>query len=217
MIRLSVVLAVLIVIFNTASAQRFLRYTVSAGYPVSTLIQNKPSEADLDFDFKIKNNIAGSFALEWACDSGWSIHTAIGYGTKGARFADANASYLPRYQFHYVEWSFGGVYRWRKFQRVTPLMCLDITPQYIFRSVLKNSYETIDIMGDINPWDIVPEANIGIDYLTKSNHLFTATCFYRQGTLNIFSGIYKDNGLRAFSSQFGIKLGYRFSHSRQRA
>jgi outer membrane protein W len=197
---------------NLLFAQTKFNIGASFNYTPSTLINRTPphDETGIDFDFKLKNNIGGQLNFAYRIKNSWSIIGTAGYSQKGARFANSEADYLPRYRFSYLDFSLGASYQFNTEKKLAPFVSASLTQHHLLTATLKNSFEETDIKSDISKTDIGLHIAVGTDYELTETHTIQFSLFYNQGFLNVFDGIYKENGLQALNSVFGVRVGYNF-------
>jgi outer membrane protein W len=197
---------------NLLFAQTGFNMGVSFNYAPSTLINaTSPQEIPaLDFDFKLKNSIGGQLDFAYFINPVWSIIASAGYLQRGATFANPEAEYLPRYRFSYLDFSLGTTYHFNLEKRYSPFVSLSLTQHNLLTASLKNSFEELTIKDDISTTDVGLLLAVGTDYKLSTKKTIQLSLFYNQGFVNVFNGIYRENGLKAFNSVFGIRAGYSF-------
>ena len=195
---------------NLLFAQTRLKLGASFNYAPSTLLNatNPHNEAELDFNFKLKNSIGGQLDFAYFIKSNWSIIASAGYLQRGARFADSEADYLPRYRFSYLDFSLGAVYHLNSEKKFVPYVSASVSQQNLLTASLKNSFEETDIISDISNTDIGLLIAIGTNYKVSEKHALQFSVFYNQGFMNVFNGINRENGLKAYNSVIGLRIGY---------
>lgn len=203
---------------NLLFAQTGLRIGASFNYAPSTLLNaTKPhEETGLDFDFKFKNSIGGQLDFAYLITPNWSFIASAGYLQRGARFADANADYLPRYRFSYLDFSVGTAYYFKPEEKFSPVISASFSQHNLLNASLKNSFEETDIKNDISRADIGVLITAGANYNLSEKHVIQFSLFYNQGLVNVFSGIYRENGLKAYNTVLGIRAGYTIGFNRSK-
>ena len=185
---------------------------VSFNYAPSTLINaTSPQEIPaLDFEFKLKNSIGGQLDFAYFINPVWSIIASAGYLQRGATFSNIEAEYLPRYRFSYIDFSLGTAYHFNLEKRYSPFVSLSLTQHNLLTASLKNSFEELTIQDDISTTDVGLLLAVGTDYKLSPKNTVQLSIFYNQGFINVFNGIYRENGLKAYHSVMGIRAGYCF-------
>lgn len=197
---------------NLLFAQTGLKLGASFNYAPSTLLNasNPHDETGLDFNFKLKNSIGGQLDFAYFIKPNLSLIASAGYLQRGARFADSEADYLPRYRFSYLDVSLGAAYHLQTENKVAPFVSASVAQHNLLNALIKNSFEETDIISDISKTDIGVLIALGTDYKLSENHTLQFSIFYNQGFLNVFNGIYRENGLKAYNSVIGLRIGYNF-------
>jgi outer membrane protein W len=194
-------------------AQNGLNIGASFNFAPSSLMNaTRPhEETGLDFDFKFKNSLGGQLNFVYFIKPNWSISASAGYLQRGARFADPEADYLPRYRFSYLDLSLGAAYHFQTEKKLSPFISASLTQHNLLRAVHKNSFEETDIKNDISKTDVGLLLSAGTDYKISEKQTLQLSIFYNQGFVNVFNGVFKENGLKAYNSVMGVKAGYNFS------
>jgi outer membrane protein W len=195
---------------NLLFGQTRLKLGASFNYAPSTLfnVTNPHDETGLDFNFKLKNSIGGQLDFAYFIKPNWSIIASLGYLQRGARFADSQADYLPRYRFSYLDLSLGAAYYFQTEKKLSPFISASLTQNNLISASFKNSFEETDIKSDISRTDVGLLLAVGTDYNLSEKHNLQFSIFCNQGFLNVFNGIYRENGLKAYNSVFGVRAGW---------
>lgn len=197
---------------NLLFAQTGFNIGGSFNYAPSTLMNatSPHDETGLDFDFKLKNSIGGQLDFAYFIKPNWSIIASAGYLQRGVIFANSEANYLPRYRFSNLDFSLGTAYHFISEKRLTPFVSISLTQHNLLTASLKNSFEELNIKNDISKADVGLLLAVGSDYKLSEKNTIQLSLFYNQGFVNVFSGVYRENGLKAYNSVMGLKVGYNF-------
>lgn len=202
-------LVFLLLLNESTKAQRAISVGGNFNFSESSLNNNSKENSNLNFNFKFKSSLGGNLSTTIHLTSKLELLTSIGIQQRGSIFYNAQADYLPRYKFLYLDYSLGILHNFSSITKFSPFISVAFIHSSLIAAKMKNNIEVTEIKNEIQPIDYNIKADFGYSYKLKNNQVISLACFYTQGLKNVFNSLYSSNNLSALNYSIGLNVGFK--------
>ena len=141
----------------------------------------------------------------------WSFVGNIGYMNRGANYGEMNSSYDSRYRFSYLDvWAMGQYNNLPK-GPVKFTAVLGLTESTLLSAKDEPAGTNEEMMDNVNRIDIGMVLGPGLEFGLKKKGAIQTRLLYTYGFMNVFRGVYYDNGMHSNNAAFLLQVGYLFN------
>ena len=192
-----------------------LRVGLYANAGTSSLVQGMGMNMNMYGNNRTMYNYAGSWgggvSLSVPLHQRWSFVGNIGYMNRGANYGEMNSSYDSRYRFSYLDvWAMGQYNNLPK-GPVKFTAVLGLTESTLLSAKDEPAGTNEEMMDNVNRIDIGMVLGPGLEFGLKKKGAIQTRLLYTYGFMNVFRGVYYDNGMHSNNAAFLLQVGYLFN------
>lgn len=157
--------------------------------------------------YNYTGSLGGGVSLTVPLHPRWSFVGNVGYMNRGANYGTMNSSYDSRYRLSYLDvWALGQYNNVPK-GSVKFTASLGLTESTLLSATNEANQNMMD---NVNRVDIGMVLGPGLEFGLKKKGAIQARLLYTFGFMNVFRGMYYDNGMQSHNAGFLLQVGYLF-------